>query len=71
MDAKTGEGMGCPVDRPSTVRSLIGRQNRDWWPEALPLDILTQRGNSPDPLGDDFNYAEAFKASITTRSRLT
>ncbi len=62
MDAKTGEGMGCPVDRPSTVRSLIGRQNRDWWPEALPLDILTQRGNSPDPLGDAFDYAEAFNA---------
>ena len=26
MDAKTGEmGSGCPVDRPSTVRSLLGR----------------------------------------------
>lgn len=61
MDAKTGESMGCPVDRPSTVRSLLGRQNRDWWPESLPTDILTQGGVSPDPMGDDFNYAEAFK----------
>ncbi len=62
MDAKTGEGMGCPVDRPSTVRSLLGRQNKDWWPESLPLDVLNQGGLSPDPMGDDFDYAEAFNA---------
>ncbi len=62
MDAKTGEPMGCPVDRPSTVRSLLGRQNRDWWPDSLPLEVLHQGGNSPDPMGDDFNYAEAFNA---------
>jgi len=61
MDAKTGS-MGCPVDRPSTVRSLLGRQNRDWWPESLPLNILQQGGGSPDPMGDDFDYAEAFNA---------
>jgi len=60
MDAKTGE-MGCPANRQASVRSLLGRTNRDWWPEALPLDILSQGGNSPDPMGDDFNYAEAFK----------
>src|SRR5687768_8930189 len=63
MDAKTGDmGNGCPVDRPSTVRSLLGRQNKDWWPEALPLDILNQGGLSPNPHGADFDYAEAFKA---------
>jgi catalase-peroxidase len=60
MDAKTGEPMGCPVDRPTTVRSLLGRTNRDWWPESLPLEILHQGGVSPDPMGDDFDYAEAF-----------
>src|ERR687885_553198 len=61
MDAKTGERMGCPVDRPVTVRSLLGRTNRDWWPESLPVEILHQGGTSPDPMGADFNYAEAFK----------
>src|SRR6478672_4846822 len=61
MDAKTGESMGCPVDRPTTVRSLLGRTNRDWWPEQIPVDILSQGGTSPDPMGGDFNYAEAFK----------
>jgi len=62
MDAKTGEMGGCPVERPTSVRSLLGRTNRDWWPEALPLEILNQGGLSPDPMGDDFDYAEAFKA---------
>jgi catalase-peroxidase len=61
MDARTGEfGEGCPVNRPTTVRSLLGRTNRDWWPEALPLDVLNQGGLSSDPMGDDFDYAEAF-----------
>ena len=62
MDAKTGASMGCPVDRPTTVRSLLGRTNRDWWPDALPLVILHQGGVSPDPMGEDFDYAEAFRA---------
>ncbi|MEO6225304.1 MAG: catalase/peroxidase HPI [Sphingomicrobium sp.] len=62
MDAKTGESMGCPVERPSSVRSLLGRTNRDWWPEALPVDILQQGGTSPDPMGPGFDYATAFKA---------
>jgi catalase-peroxidase len=61
MDAKTGS-MGCPVDRPTTVRSLLGRTNRDWWPESLPTEILHQGGVSPDPRGADFNYAKAFNA---------
>ena len=60
MDAKTGD-MGCPVDRPTTVRSLLGRTNRDWWPESLPIEILHQGGVSPDPMGEEFDYAEAFK----------
>jgi len=59
MDAKTGESMGCPMDRP---RSLLGRTNRDWWPDVLPLEILHQGGASPDPMGDDFDYAKSFKA---------
>ncbi|MXO91111.1 catalase/peroxidase HPI [Pontixanthobacter aquaemixtae] len=63
MDMKTGElSGGCPFSGADSVRSLHGRTNRDWWPDALQLDILGQGGKSPDPLGDDFNYAEAFNA---------
>ncbi len=32
-----------------------------WWPKALNLDILHQHDSKTDPLGTDFNYAEAFK----------
>jgi catalase-peroxidase len=58
MDAKTGD---CPMNKPAAVRSLLGRTNRDWWPDSLPLDILSQGGGSPDPMGEDFDYAKAFK----------
>ena len=61
MDMKTGgDPTGCPM-KPSAMRSLLGRQNKDWWPDSLPLDILHQGGASPDPMGPDYNYAEAFK----------
>ncbi|HQS68273.1 MAG: catalase/peroxidase HPI [Novosphingobium sp. 28-62-57] len=62
MDMKTGEMQGnCPFHAADGgVRALLGRTNRDWWPDALQLDILTQNGTSPDPMGADFNYAEAF-----------
>ncbi|WP_130536306.1 catalase/peroxidase HPI [Thiomicrorhabdus indica] len=32
-----------------------------WWPNALNLDILHQHDRKTNPLGEDFNYAEAFK----------
>jgi catalase-peroxidase len=51
---------GCPMGH-GAARSLLGRQNADWWPEALPVDILHQGGVSPDPMGEGFSYAEAFK----------
>src|SRR6476620_8267062 len=62
MDAKTGEmsGSGCPMHGDSSVRSLLGRQNRDWWPDALAVDILAPNGVA-NPMGNDFNYAEAFR----------
>ncbi len=32
-----------------------------WWPKALNLDILHQHDKKTNPMGDAFNYAEAFK----------
>ena len=62
MDAATGsiDSGGCPFGGDGGVRSLLGRTNKDWWPDALQLEILTQNGASPDPMGEDFDYAEAF-----------
>src|SRR5580698_10243336 len=39
-----------------------GTSNRDWWPNQLKLKILNQHSPLSDPLGKDFNYAEAFKS---------
>ena len=38
-----------------------GPQNRDWWPNQLPLELLSQHSSKSDPLGKTFNYREAFK----------
>jgi catalase-peroxidase len=51
---------GCPMGH-GAARSLLGRTNKDWWPESLAVDILHQGGVSPDPMGKDFDYAKAFK----------
>ncbi|UCR83772.1 catalase/peroxidase HPI [Pseudomonas chlororaphis] len=39
-----------------------GVTNRDWWPNQLNLKILHQHSSLSDPMGADFNYAEAFKS---------
>ena len=41
---------------------MLGRTNRDWWPNQLSLEILQQNGLSGNPMGDDFDYAAAFAA---------
>ncbi|MFA6114818.1 MAG: catalase/peroxidase HPI [Sphingomonas sp.] len=62
MDAKTsGDPLGCPMKEPAALRSLLGRTNRDWWPNQLSLEVLQQNGLSGDPMGDDFDYAAEFK----------
>ena len=63
MDAKTGSisGSGCPFDGDGGVRALLGRTNKDWWPEMLATEILTPNGKS-NPHDADFDYAEAFNA---------
>jgi catalase-peroxidase len=63
MDAKTSDSpLSCPAKEPAALRSLLGRTNRDWWPNQLSLDILHQNGAaSPNPMGDDFDYAAEFR----------
>jgi catalase-peroxidase len=63
MDAKTGGNpLNDPSKEPAALRSLLGRTNRDWWPNQLSLEILHQNGAaSPDPMGDDFDYPSEFR----------
>ena len=46
----------CPM-----ARGRSGRGNRDWWPQQLSLSALSQHSPRANPMGDAFNYAEAFK----------
>ena len=38
-----------------------GTTNKDWWPNQLRVDLLNQHSDRSNPLGEQFNYAEAFK----------
>jgi len=38
-----------------------GTSNRDWWPNQLSLDLLSQHSEKSNPMGEDFDYAEEFK----------
>jgi catalase-peroxidase len=48
---------GCPF----SGRAHAGYSNQDWWPNQLNLKVLHQHPPAGDPMGADFNYAEAFK----------
>ena len=61
MDGNAGDPLSDPKKERAALRSLLGRTNRDWWPNHLAIDILHQQGRTGDPMGDDFDYAEAFK----------
>ncbi len=52
----------CPFHSASATKATFGaRANRDWWPNQLNLGILHQHAPASNPLGDDFDYAEAFQ----------
>ena len=51
----------CPVTGKTSVpKTGRGPSNQDWWPNRLNLKILHQHSSKPDPMGEDFNYAEEF-----------
>ena len=37
-----------------------GTTNKDWWPKQVRVDLLNQHSSKSHPLGETFNYAEAF-----------
>jgi catalase-peroxidase len=48
-----------PSPEPKTDRRP--HSNRDWWPNQLNLQVLHQHSPRSNPLGEGFDYAEAFK----------
>ena len=47
------------IDAP-TPKATRPRTNQDWWPNQLDLSVLHTNSEKSDPLGRDFDYAEAF-----------
>ena len=48
----------CPVMHHAQPRGTIA--NQQWWPNQLNLKMLHQNPPASNPMGEDFNYAEAF-----------
>jgi catalase-peroxidase len=59
--AATTEAGGCPVAHERALYPAQGGGNRQWWPGRLNLKILAKNPAVANPLGEQFNYAEAFK----------
>ena len=52
----------CPYAATHGARTTDGVQsNRDWWPNRLNLRILHQHSAKSNPMGERFDYAEAFR----------
>ncbi|MGW5861412.1 catalase/peroxidase HPI [Streptomyces sp. NPDC055239] len=59
-DPKPEETGGCPVVHGRAPHPTQGGGNRQWWPERLNLKILAKNPAVANPLGEEFDYAEAF-----------
>lgn len=63
MTESTNSIAKCPFHNGTLKKSAgNGTSNRDWWPNQLKLNILRQHSALSNPMGETFNYAEAFKS---------
>lgn len=51
------DDMKCPV-----MHGTGAVANHSWWPDQVNVKILNQNAPQVSPLGDDFDYVEAFKS---------
>ncbi|MBK6865849.1 MAG: catalase/peroxidase HPI [Ideonella sp.] len=54
--------MSTEAKCPFVHGTAAGRSNADWWPDQLNLKILHQHSPLSDPMGEGFDYAQAFKS---------
>ena len=52
----------CPVVHGRGLRPTEGDRNSSWWPGRLNLKLLARNPAVANPLGEDFDYAEAFNS---------
>ena len=64
METESNDISKCPFHNGSMKHNVGGggTRNRDWWPNQLKLSILRQHSSLSNPMGNDFDYAEAFKS---------
>lgn len=64
MERESNDISKCPFHNGSMKHNVGGggTRNNDWWPNQLKLSILRQHSSLSNPMGEDFNYAEAFKS---------
>ena len=55
------DDMKCPFHAAPQQARNAATSNRNWWPEQLNLAVLHQHTARANPLGADFDYAQAFK----------
>ena len=55
------EAGGCPFAPERAPHPTQGGGNQGWWPDRLNLKILAKNPAVANPLGEEFDYAAAFK----------
>ncbi|MGH3647951.1 MAG: catalase/peroxidase HPI, partial [Micromonosporaceae bacterium] len=61
-DEKPESSTGCPVAHGRAAHPTQGGGNHQWWPNRLNLKILAKNPAVANPLGEEFDYAEAFQS---------
>ena len=54
----------CPFHQSQNSETAAkgnGTTNKDWWPNQLRVDLLSQHSEKSNPLGESFNYAQEFQ----------
>ena len=63
MDESVGGAGKCPVMGGAHRQLMTGSSaNQQWWPNQLNLKVLNENSPLVDPMGEDFDYTEAFKS---------
>jgi catalase-peroxidase len=64
MEKDSNDISKCPFHNGSMKHNTAGggTRNHNWWPNQLKLSILRQNSPVSNPMGEEFNYAEAFNS---------
>jgi catalase-peroxidase len=64
MENNSNNENKCPVTGAVSRHSagVGGTKNINWWPNQLKLNILRQHSSLSNPMGEEFDYAQAFKS---------